>query len=103
MNIDFDIIKRKCPKSYDKFLTDIAKVYNKKFTFCYCDLERFFDENGIIIEIGIIQEYKTFYSDLYNHKFENIYSGWCDKIWLSRDEAKEQAIYKAFGIMEASL
>jgi hypothetical protein len=95
MNIDFDTIKRKYTKSYDKFIKDIAKVYNKKFTFCYCDIEEFFDENNIHIV-----------SDWTNGMYfcEIKYPGTCyyGNDYDTRPESQSEAIYKAFEIMEAS-
>ena len=64
---------------------------------CYCDLEKFFDDNGLEIEI-------------YRNDFNN---SWTFRITgqkfvimppeYSRQQAKEQAIYKAFEILEEKL
>ncbi len=121
MNIDWKLIKEKYPKSYEKFIDciffkpfKIAKIQSDldyliikdnliilgayKISFCFCDLEKFFDEQGIII--------------LYKHRIghfqieirnKNISLLWCSPLTETRQEAQEQAIYKAFEIMENKL
>ena len=69
---------------------------------CYCDLEKFFDDNGIIIEITYWVEENDFTWSIYRNQFMIE-----DNIDLNhnktRDEAKLQAVKKAFEIKENQL
>lgn len=111
MQIDWNKIKKEYPKSYNKFMNDnnltLYNMGNNEFypfgendeDICYCDLEKFFDDNGIINEINY------WHKDCYNFTITNyktnriLYEEQVGKI-QSRQEAKLQAIYKAFEIME---
>jgi hypothetical protein len=102
MNINWEIIKEKYPKGYVKY-----RIYYCGFesslltgnnTICYCDLEKFFDDNEFIIEIinwTFLKEF-MFYINWYGDSFES-------EKYNSRKECKEQAIYKAFEILENKL
>jgi hypothetical protein len=66
---------------------------------CYCDIEKFFDDNGVIITIDsayMKQYWFVIETDqkIYNHEVD---------CYSSRQEAKEQAIKKAFEILEEQL
>ncbi len=105
MNIDWNLIKNKYPKAYKK-ITFNFKLQNKgakpKFylenDFCYCDLEKFFDDNGIFITIPL---YVTKFC--YLIFFKGIKGFQAISGELPRDEAKEQAIYKACEVLEKAL
>jgi hypothetical protein len=122
MNIDWKI-KEKYPKAYSKFIKDnnyvevkistgvefVAKNYNLDFGYyellCYCDIEKFFDDNGIKIHI---EPFPLFHNDtLYRYEYEILRRGFTtitsDLNFNTRQEAQVQAIYKAFEIMEGLL
>lgn len=123
MNIDFKMIKEKCPKAYKMFKdyyqddwcnfcgTDLSKCDCDKDSdyslrdVCYCDFEKFFDEDqGIIIIICLHDEYEAFVYTIYSKKESKIiFESDFDLNWKMREEAKEQAIYKAFKILEKKL
>jgi hypothetical protein len=98
MNIDWIRINDNYIRAYEKFYNDIIRK-GKLGDICYCDLERFFDDNGIIIFIN-------FY--YYKNKF---------KFWIKynindmvessefdvRLNAKLEAVKKAFEILEKQL
>ena len=113
MTIDLKEIKNKYPKGFEKLLfyhfdkdyPDEINQESKKYmidTICYCDIEKFFDDNGIIISIlyrnvisnNIDKWYFKMYDDYGNDTSEGC---------KTRSEAKEQAIYKAFKILEERL
>jgi hypothetical protein len=117
MNIDWNKIKKEYPKGYDLFLksgiaiencdNELQKAEYNKFghieELCYCDIEKFFDDNGVIIIINKLVGWNKGWS--YNVRMINksnfhlkTYAK-CNYI-KTRDEAKEQAIYKAFEILE---
>lgn len=118
MNIDWDLIKEKYQKGYENYLQYIFeknKIINimwdedlyeniedliKKS--CYCDLEKFFDDNGIIIEINY-WHINCFNFDITNSKTNKIlYEQQLGEI-KTRQKAKEQVIYKAFEILEEKI
>jgi len=105
MNIDYKKIKKECPKSFNKFLDDCGCTYPHWMgNLCYCDFEKFFDDNGIYIKT-VPNDYnnKTFAFEIEKHKNEDfglIKLFQSDYIYIFRPEAKKQAIYKAFSIME---
>jgi hypothetical protein len=104
-------IKTKYPKAYEHFIND-NNIFNQtleefdgnncKFNFndiCYCDLEKFFDANEIIIETMNICSEKWEW-DISN------YDRWLAQSknhFKTRDEAKLEAVKKAFEIMENRL
>ena len=113
MYIDWNKINTNYENSVKEFLIWLSKKYSNKFllemncipnenTICYCDLEKFFDDNGIIISIlyrnvisnNIDKWYFKMYDDYGNDTSEGC---------KTRSEAKEQAIYKAFKILEERL
>jgi hypothetical protein len=114
LNIDWDKIKNECPKAYKLFLKykgllDINVLLKKRSlkhmtevklincNSCFCDIVDFFDEHDIIIEL---------------HYLGGWYFWHCNKAadWKGyyaksekgqkRNEARLQAIYKAFEILE---
>jgi hypothetical protein len=107
MNIDWEKIENKYLKGFEKLLfyyfdkdyPDEIDQESKKYmidTIYYCDFEKFFEDNGIdLLELYINQK------DIITKQH----------IWENRDidknrikqEAKEQAIYKAFEILEERL
>ena len=129
MNIDFKEIEEKYPKGYNKFVLFMA---NKKFAnaikakvldiwfakqiFCYCDFEKFFDDNGIIILIRDIDKELYNFEFVIKYKKLSIYGK--NKYYVikryyqfenekfkeqKRDEVKEKAIPKAFEILEQQI
>jgi hypothetical protein len=118
MNIDWNLIKRKYPKAYEKFLK--TDKYNYGFGFfipkdiCFCDIEKFFDSLGIITEIVYCSKtFQNIYDDpcwyyIIQKKdmITNEFKGFVEiieKYYFTRQEAKEQAILKAFEILENKL
>jgi hypothetical protein len=115
MDINWDLIKQKCPKGFKKLLLyfslpDFA-IEKINFEICYCDLEKFFEENEIIIQITKIKSNPSSLLNSKNHFYvlydflilsnNVLYSGKLLNIKvLTNDEAKERAIYKSFEIME---
>jgi hypothetical protein len=125
MNIDWKKIKEKYPKGYFEFIKilfywielknineiDLDDEYGQFIEIhsgtiipfeeiCYCDLEKFFDDNGVIIDIGYCYEPEPiyFYVDIYfknNYKYASY-----DILYRTRTEAKEKAIPIAFEILE---
>jgi hypothetical protein len=111
MNINWKLIKEKYPKSYEKFLYfikgflpddwfDMEKLYKY---ICSCDLESFFDENGIIIEIQAFWDNFTGFAR-YGSTItsQNIHIDCSDNL-ETRDKAEEQAVFESFEIMEGIL
>ncbi len=106
-------IKEKYPKAFEKFLEYEKYVYDgHNFSYdmrffasssivyvCYCDVEKWFDDIGIIIEIVIYE--KGFNFRIYN----NDYKLWIIKDWrvYTRQKAKLEAVKKAFEIKENQL
>jgi hypothetical protein len=112
MNIDFNLIQKKYPKGYSKFIDFLRynncimycdytiryKDVSIGFLFIYALLEKFFDDNGIMININYLGGW-------FWYKLEPLadWKGildWNKEGIKTRDGAKEQAIYKAFEIME---
>lgn len=113
MNIDWQKIEEKYPMSYHKFIKQYDEIYdngllkvvktinaeeNINDDVCFCDFEKFFDENGIIIEI-INWKYKKEYMFYINFPDGSFESG----KYNSRQETKIEAVYKAFEIMEGQI
>ncbi len=104
INIDWELIRKEYPKTYNKLFLykDLQRkdyLINKYYT-CYCDLEKFFDDNEIIIEIEAIWDKFTHfarYSSEITSKNTKIVTS--DNV-ENRDIAKKQAILKAFEMME---
>jgi len=97
MNIDWDKIKKECPKGYKKFINTkhiLLKIscWDLK-VLCYCDIEKFFD-----INIGINKLNFEFGS--LQRRFMN--PGDEDAINI-KETLREQAIYEAFEILEKDL
>ena len=107
-------IKEKYPKAYsellDTKLKNISNGVEKLKVLCYCDIETYFDELGIIMIIEINYICKPNKVDFSYYK--NTWSYYVlqqNKIPESkldnktRDEAKEQTILKAFDILQKQL
>jgi hypothetical protein len=114
--IDYDKIKRKRPQAFDLFLKNNPEIrfednafwdYHNNIIFpCYCDFEQFFDEQKIIILYLIWQDYKgafKFYKIDIIDKDDLTYLNAIKTKTFEIKEAKEQAIYKAFEILEKKL
>jgi hypothetical protein len=73
------------------------------FNMLYGLLEDFFEENGIIIEIGYSEEDDKYYYCIYRNQYciENTFEP--DFLIETKQEAKEQAILKASEILEDKL
>ena len=128
MKINWEEIKEKYPKSFKMFckncidinVPDIyVKFSNKAKDYinyaneqiCYCDLEKFFDDNGIIICVGYLRSNKL-NKDVWHYqisyksrnKIKTYYVNNDTRIkYTNKDEAKQQAILKAFEILEEQL
>ena len=109
MIIEFTDIKKNYPKTFEKFKRGTFEEHifldnlyllieddNKnKSVVCYCDVERFFDYNGIEIYV-IVWRYKKeyrYFIETEGGEIESI-------VFKTRQEAKEKAILKAFEILE---
>jgi len=96
VNINFLEIREKYPKSYNKFLDDCGRMNPHWIdNICYCDLEKFFCNNEIIINI-IFRPEENHWSYKIFHNGTFVIYDWMETI----DEAKEQAILTAFEVME---
>lgn len=106
MNIDWQEIKKKYPNIKEKF--DMYFDYEKlDCDYCYCDIEKFFDDNEIII-------LPLYYLSRNPHD-ESWYDDWGFEIITkngikirimnlkSRNESKLEAVKKAFEILEKKL
>lgn len=103
--VNWQEIKEEYPNGCEKlniWLSSNFRGYAVKYT-CYCDLEKFFDDNGIIINYGKGNnnfKFSWWYNiRVNNQELEHIET---DE-YNSRQEAKQQAIYKAFEILEEKL
>ena len=120
MNIDWNEIKEKYPNKFnllthyllvkiipaDRIIINsenelVYTLYYPEFDFpiCYCNIEKFFKDNDIeinIMKLYIDGEYviNIFTCDGINNDFRK---------YKKDDKAKEQAIYKAFEILEQQL
>jgi hypothetical protein len=119
MKIDWNKIKNESFLALEKFLfwlqkNDYFQGYRSDSAFamhlfellelnpvCYCDLEKFFDDNNLIITYKYLGGWYWIYieqsADWKGYLYSNV-SG-----IKTRDEAKQQAIYKAFEILEKEL
>lgn len=112
MNINWQEIKEKYLNGYKQFCMhyygwdngtyeSCNHLINDYYEFnpCYCDLEKFFDDNGIIINYEKMNddfEYSWYYNiRVNNEEFEEE-----PEEFENRQKAKQQAIYKAFEILE---
>lgn len=109
MNIDWKSIKEKYPLAYERYeywIVEESTCLNE-YESCYCDIESFFDQNGIeiFIEQYIDDDDHKFYH--FQILFNNVLQfSWANKQYFrtnSREEAKEAAIYKAFEILNEKL
>lgn len=119
MNIDFEKIKKECPKSYNGFVYDY--VHNNYETdnihcsddqffsecidtdvICFCDFVEFFDENKMIISIiyDLCTDQKWYIVLDVNGSNYHYYPIGRMPSYNTRIEAQEAAIYKSFEIME---
>jgi hypothetical protein len=109
MNIDWQKIEKKHPRGCRKFIIEYyGDDFNEawlKQNICYCDLENFFDDNGIIID-----KYHTGYKYIFGIKNRNIkgYAGYIKNQYISKEfenyeERNKKAILKAFEILEQQL
>lgn len=109
MNIDWNEIKDKYPEFFEKFKKFITGTFGITKIIeevCYCDIERFFDDNGIHLNINCLFEFGQInyeYSILFKkgNLYQNDYS--ITYTCNTRDEAKKQAIEKSFEILEDKL
>lgn len=102
MNIDFNLIREKYTKGYKGFVEYYKKNNPDCTEVCYCDIEKFFDDNGVIIDVFScfsLQGYKSIKYEIKNKKLELLYNMTYVND-LDKLQAKIQAIYKAFEIME---
>lgn len=115
MAIDWKMIKGKYPKAEKKFCDDtgykLEDTGNNEYYYfkengedcCYCDIEKFFDDNGITINYC-----KT--AGNYNRMSWKIMMNKClirynddGNHLITRDKAKEYAIPKAYETLEKEL
>jgi hypothetical protein len=89
-------------KMEDKFLQIPYSMVVKSV--CYCDLEDFFKENGIIINVILCKSNQGYLSgryELFDTKLTMLYN--LTIVKGSKQEAKEQAILKASELLEEKL
>jgi hypothetical protein len=116
MNIDYDIISNKFPKSFGRLINFTEGHYFRKENtigievecnvyrnICFCDFTDFFDSEEIVIEIifhskiglkwsGRIVNMNNDDTEYYGDELDN---------YETRPEAQVEAVYQAFKIMEA--
>ena len=97
-------IYEKYPKVWNR-LVDFANQ-NDKFTheLCYCAIEKFFEDNGIIINISwclSAQRIKSGRYELYDLNMQRLYNA--TFVGANKDFAKYEAILKACEILEDKL
>ena len=117
MNIDWNEIKEKYPKAYNKFITennlveditggklkllkdciDVDNGYDisEASSICYCDLEKLFDDNGYRIYYTSDNRYDISKYNEYDILETIFISEVIDKLII-----KQQAILKTFEILE---
>lgn len=79
-----------------------ASKFEMSFEMLYGIIEKFFDEQGIIITSFFDYKDKKFNYEIYLYEIENnITSG--TEYYFNRDEAKKEVIYLAFEILEDKL
>ena len=88
----FDEIREKYPKAYEKYALDFNYKYNKQN--CNCSLYKFFDEQGIYIEIFSAPNPRCFFTQINRHPPMVIPK------YNTRQEAEQAAFTKAFEILE---
>ena len=101
-------IKRNNPKAYRKFVlhgnidndNNFRKYESGIMNLCYCDIEKFFDEQGIIITITKLlnKESWNYYIDL-----ENPVNEFIGRLLFNSSEAKLEAVRKSFEILNEIL
>jgi hypothetical protein len=92
-------IKNNYPEGFKLFIEYLKKEYPDENEVCYCDLEKFFDDNGIIISTFFEIEKNMFHYFVYDkNKKENHSNG-----LFNRKSVKEYLVYKAFEIRESQL
>ena len=99
-------VKSNSPKSWNKFIFWCNNnfedfIHQESFDFiCYCDIEKFFDENSIKIFFDMDKETNFFEYEivilLKNRLYNHNYSGYK----FSYIKAKFEAVKKAFEILE---
>jgi hypothetical protein len=117
MNINWNLVEEKYPELFSKIIKwfcgldddknwdDLDKLSFENYC-CYCYIEKFFRENGIIIDIFYNQIDRKLISGNYTFQIHIIKSKVKHKIYTNKDaynicdEAKEQAVLKSFEIME---
>jgi hypothetical protein len=111
MNINLDEIQKKYPKGYNKFLDFLRynncimycdytiryKDVSIGFLFIYALLEKFFDDNGIIIRYKFYKITGMHSYIIYNKKYAKIIKGKYQH--TNYEYCKKQAICKAFEIL----
>jgi hypothetical protein len=107
MNIDWKEIKEKYQKGYDKIVNwfcssddwdDEDEIFLNVHC-CYCYVEKFFRENGIIIIIDFDVEEKKYWIQIIHRLFFVYFEP--ENLFEENEDAKNTAIIKAFEIMEA--
>lgn len=106
MKIDWNSIKEKYPKSIKNLMRWISiknqdgnKIIINFSQLCYCDIEKFFDEKGIMIIIDLRLGGWIYFIATLDDNNNNKNSKY-ERDLNSRNEAKEKAIYAAFQILE---
>jgi hypothetical protein len=105
-------IKEKYPKAYEKlaifisFLKEIdTKDYYIEEIICYCDIEKFFREQcDLFIEFKFMYDPHVLRFDyIIINMMNNKTVGKCDKEIVNYNEAKFEAVKKAFAILNDQL
>jgi len=121
MNINWKDIKEKYINSYILFLKhrvwfiewhndftgklELHKIINfstrEHIRVCYCDLEKFFRNNMIIITYHYSINGNGFKCFIYNR--QNNYEFYSTNIYIDKEDSENEAILKAFEIKEEEL
>jgi hypothetical protein len=116
MDIRWERIKKDYPRGYELLKVVYVGAMDEIFCersggLCYYELEAFFDDNEIIININPkiwmsqnIEYFPYILDNKENREIQVINSNnFWNQSFLEKDEAKEKAIYKSFEILENKL
>lgn len=107
--IDWNRAEKEYPKSYEKFLDYLRNGWRLHYKglpllnyVCFCDFEKFFDDdNDIIIRYKYYERTGMHSYIIYVKKYAKIIEN--DECYTNYEYCKTQAIYKAFEILEKQL
>jgi len=103
MQIDWHKIKKEYPKGTQQWQLYKNNNIINGYCGCFCDIIKFLDSCGIYIFSLINTENLFFGFEIWDGNKDNsfLFSNDCiDRNYKTRDESQEQAVYKAFEILE---